>query len=392
MPNPIVLAWERFGPYHHARAAAARTRMNVATVELSPVDNVYDWHVVPNERDDHYVVVQEEAQQLTARELSARTWAVLDQIAPEVAVIPGWNGRWPLSMLAWAVTRAVPTVVMSASNRHDTPRRWWLETVKRRLVSRFDAGLVGGRTGADYLRELGIPGSRIAAGYDVVDNAHFAEPAPAALQSVRREAPNEPFFLTSARFVDKKNLLRLVETFALYRRDAGVTAWNLVVLGDGALRPAIEERCSRLAVDDSVLLPGFRQYDELPAWYALASCFVLPSTTEQWGLVVNEAMAAGLPVLVSDRCGCAPDLVRPGANGFTFDPFDVDAMAALMLHVAHGEVDRRAMGEVSRETIAAWGPERFAHGLQRAVQAALVAPPRYSRPLDRALIGCFARR
>ena len=94
-----------------------------------------------------------------------------------------------------------------------------------------------------------------------------------------------------------------------------------------------------------VILAGFKQYDELPAYYGLASAFVHASTTEQWGLVVNEAMASGLPVLVSDRCGCAPDLVEDGVNGFTFDPYDVEALAGLMQRVAAMTDERRqAMG------------------------------------------------
>ena len=107
-----------------------------------------------------------------------------------------------------------------------------------------------------------------------------------------------------------------------------------MILGDGHLRPQLTRRVEQLGIAEDVLLPGFKQYDELPAWYGLAGAFVLASTTEQWGLVVNEAMASGLPVLVSERCGCAPDLVEDGVNGFTFDPYDVEGLAGLMQRVA----------------------------------------------------------
>jgi len=121
-------------------------------------------------------------------------------------------------------------------------------------------------------------------------------------------------------------------------------------------------------------MPGFKQYDELPAWYGLAGAFVHASTTEQWGLVVNEAMASGLPVLVSERCGCAPDLVKDGVNGFIFDPYDVERLARLMYRLAHGDVDRDAMGRASQEIIADWGLERFADGLAKAVDVAVSRP------------------
>ena len=104
----------------------------------------------------------------------------------------------------------------------------------------------------------------------------------------------------------------------------------------------------------------------MPAYYGLASAFVHASTTEQWGLVVNEAMASGLPVLVSNRCGCAPDLVQEGVNGFTFDPYNVEQLAQLMLKIsAFQTFSLSTFGAASRRIIADWGPERFASGLRR---------------------------
>ena len=107
----------------------------------------------------------------------------------------------------------------------------------------------------------------------------------------------------------------------------------------------------------------------------------------RFGLVVNEAMAAGLPVLVSDRCGCAPDLVEVGVNGFTFDPCDVEELAGLMQRVAAmTDGQRDAMGRAD------WGPERFADGLMQAVQAALRRPPPTPSLFDQALVWALARR
>ncbi len=111
-------------------------------------------------------------------------------------------------------------------------------------------------------------------------------------------------------------------------------------------------------------------------YYALASVFVHPSTSEQWGLVVNEAMASGLPVIVSDRCGCAEDLVRPGVNGCTFAPQDSTALAGLMRRMSDGSRDLRAMGQASRDIIARWSPELFAE----SIVAAARQPAKVRRP------------
>jgi glycosyltransferase involved in cell wall biosynthesis len=111
-----------------------------------------------------------------------------------------------------------------------------------------------------------------------------------------------------------------------------------------------------------VHLAGIQQAEELGAYYALARCFVLPSTSEPWGLVVNEAMSASLPVIVSSHCGCVEDLVEDGVNGFVFDPHDARALAAL-LEKASNSPALAAMGDHSQGRIQAFSPRRYAERL-----------------------------
>jgi glycosyltransferase involved in cell wall biosynthesis len=139
-------------------------------------------------------------------------------------------------------------------------------------------------------------------------------------------------------------------------------------------------------------MPGFKQYEDLPPYYGLAGAFVHASTTEQWGLVVNEAMAAGLPVLVSNRCGCAADLVATGRNGYTFDPLGPSELAGLMLHVSSDQCDRRRMAEASRAIIGQWTPQRFASSLCQAVDTALASPPPKAALPDRLLLHALMYR
>ena len=170
------------------------------------------------------------------------------------------------------------------------------------------------------------------------------------------------------------------------RPSTAVNPWNLVLLGDGAQRSELEKLRSELGLADCVEMPGFKQYEELPSYYAHAGAFIHASTTEQWGLVVNEAMASSLPVLVSNRCGCAADLVREGENGWTFDPTNEEQIADLMLRIASDETRRKSMGLKSREIIAEWGPDRFASGVKSAVEAALAAPRKKAGLLDRLIL------
>jgi glycosyltransferase involved in cell wall biosynthesis len=228
-----------------------------------------------------------------------------------------------------------------------------------------------------------------------VDNDYFAakgeEFGKQKAESRKKFGLPEKYFLASARFVEKKNLFRLVQAYALYREKAEsrkqkAEIWDLVLLGDGPLRKALDTQLSTLNLHNHVRLPGFKQYDELPAYFGLAGAFVHASTTEQWGLVVNEAMASGLPVLVSSRCGCAADLVQEGVNGFTFDPRDIEQLAELMLRVSDCQFPISDFGAASRRIISAWGPEQFANGLRNAVAVALKNPRPRAGLLDRSLI------
>jgi glycosyltransferase involved in cell wall biosynthesis len=254
------------------------------------------------------------------------------------------------------------------------------------------------------MEELGMPADRIFLGYDAVDNGFFTEKSE-DLESGSRElgVKSEPYFLASARFIEKKNLPRLLRAYSRYLKQAkpstldprpstAVNPWNLILLGDGALRSELEKLRAELGLEDFVQMPGFKQYEELPSYYANAGAFIHASTTEQWGLVVNEAMASGLPVLVSNRCGCAADLVRDGENGWTFDPTNEEQMTDLMLKIAGDETRRKEMGLKSPEIIAEWGPDRFASGVKSAVDAALAAPRKKAGLVDRLILRVMTRK
>src|SRR5207249_7280921 len=281
---------------------------------------------------------------------------------------------------------------------HDVLRTKWTEMIQRRIIVFSSAALVGGQRHFEYLDELGMPRGRIFTGYDVIDNEYFRQKA----QEIRSQTSEvrgtyrlpENYFLASARFIEKKNLSALIEAYAEYRRRSSAFAkatadtevrdrksnishqhspWDLVVLGDGPLRETLNSQLSTLGLHHCVHLPGFRPYDELPVYYALAKAFVHASTSEQWGLVVNEAVASGLPVIVSDCCGCAPELVQ--GNGFTFDPFDENDLAERLLKMASlSENERRNLSNASYRISANFAPERFGEGLERAVHVATGVP------------------
>ena len=370
---------ERLGPYHAARLDRAAEHGGVTVIELAPGSATYNWDAVESAGRRYRCVA--------ASGDPAALGAALTAAGPDVVFLNGWADRGALAALRWCLRRGVPAVLMSDSQQHDEKRVWWKEWIKRRVVAGCDAAFVAGQRHAEYLRVLGFGDRPVSLGYDVVDNGHFERGAAAARREpglrARLGLP-ERYFLCVSRFIAKKNLPTLLRAFAAYRRQTGAAGWDLVLLGDGKERAGLESQIARDGLTGAVHLRGFLQYDALPAYYALAGALVLASTTDQWGLAVNEAMASGLPVLVSRACGCVPELVREGCNGFSFDPGDESALAALLGRLSSEDCDRTAMGAASREIIAHWSLDRFSDGYWEAARAASAARHRvaaWARPL-----------
>ncbi len=404
LPNKpqVAILFSRLGPYHHARLKAASLHLQVTGIEFSNVDPLYKWDLVAGADGFSRVALFPGValNELSASRITNRVNEVLSQVRPQVVVIPGWSDRCSLAALLWCVAQGVPAIVMSETTVWDFKRTWLKEVLKRRIVKLYAAGLVGGRSHAEYLAQLGVKPADIFLGYDAVDNDYFATKS-AAVRCRSSELRSEhqlpeSYFLASARFVEKKNLLQLLQAYALYRaKVAGkpeAEIWDLVLLGDGPLLAAIEKQIVTLHLSEHVFLRGFKQYPELPVYYGLAKVFVHASTTEQWGLVVNEAMASGLPVLVSNRCGCAIDLVQEGVTGYSFDPFNVDQIAGLMARCSTQPAALAAMGQAAQKLISSWGVERFGEGLAQAVEVAMSRPAPKTTALDSMLIKFLLQR
>jgi 1,2-diacylglycerol 3-alpha-glucosyltransferase len=393
----IAVLFETFGPYHIARLAAASRVATVMGIEVARHSPDYSWLPVDGAEGFQRVVLDGELRAPSDRaRRAARLEEALTNFQPDSVAIPGWSSQAALLALRWSARSRVPAVVMSESQASDGPRNRFKEWIKSRCVAVCRSALLGGRSHRAYLIQLGMPANRCFLGYDAVDNEHFARMSEAAKANAHetRSALGLParYFLASSRFIPKKNLPFLLRAFARYRRGGGPLPWDLVLLGDGPLRPEITALIAQLDLKPCVHLPGFRQYDELPAYYGLAGAFIHASTTEQWGLVVNEAMASGLPVLVSNRCGSACELVSHAGNGFQFDPTDEAALARYMADIAHNDCRRAGMGLASRERIRPWGPERFACGLLEAAQAAVAQGPATVRRTDRILLYLLGQR
>ena len=292
-------------------------------------------------------------------QLARELWKRLSELEPEVVLVPGYYTLPAIAAALWAKLHRSVSVLMTESTAYDHPRVAWKEWGKGLLLrTLFDWAVVGGKEHLAYLEQLDFPSDCTARFYDVVDNELFAQ----GTDALRRKSasdfglPTEPYFVYVGRFAEEKNISRLLESWIAYRREGGT--WPLVLVGDGPIAAVLREAVAVSGFGADVYFPGLKSSRALLPYYAFAGCFVLPSTREPWGLVVNEAMAAGLPVLVSDRCGCAVDLVQPGRNGFVFPPADGPALTARMRQISSaGATELRAMGAESRQIISRYSPQ-----------------------------------
>lgn len=369
MKPRILLGFVSYGPYHHARLRACiemNSNWQVLGWELSSSQFEYAWQHVDSEC--LHTVTTAPLESLGPLQWLVRVWQDLNNLQPRVCVLAGYGHPGMLVALLWCRFHRRAVVIMSDSKENDSIRWLIVEWIKSKILRMYDSALVAGRLHRDYFVRLDFPASLIHMGYDVVDNTAYAlsQPKPVII--------DRPYFLVVCRFVPKKNLARVVDAYAGYiqacRKDG---PWSLVICGEGDLRPELELQISSLGLSDYILLPGFLQMDDLLPFFCHAQALIHASVQEQWGLVVNEAMAAGLPVIVSDTCGCFPDLVQEGVNGFGFNPYESSELTELMVRIHQmPEAERKQMGANGQRWInETHSLAHFAEGLKNCVRQAM---------------------
>ncbi len=365
--DSVVVIWQRFGPYHLARLEGAANVLassgtRVVGLEVAAQDE-YDWLPAGSPFvQRHTVFPSRRYSTLSARNIRRGIVEALDHLQPSAVCINGWSVPEAVAALAWCRTHRRRAILMSESfEPSSNPVKTW---VKRWRVGQFDAALVGGRLHAQYVASLGFPVHKVQIGYDVVDNQHFSRPvAPAPV------IPQARYVFANTRFLPRKGIDALLRAYARYRDVHGQDAhpgdpWHLVISGSGEMEMPWKRLAERLGVTGTVHWPGFVQYADLPALYRSAGVFVHPAREEPWGLVVNEAAAAGLPLIVGRQVGAACELVREGENGFLVDPDDIDLLADVLVKVTRmGDAERQSMGDASRRIAGEFGPERFGRAL-----------------------------
>ena len=298
----------------------------------------------------------------------------------DAVVVNGWVVKTCLQTLAACRKLGIPCIVRGEANNL-RPRPLWKRLIQRQLVRRYDAYLPIGTASRNFYRGYGVKDSVMFNAPYCVENDRFAR---AALEAAPRrnelrsrwQIPESAVcFLFCGKFETKKHPVELVQAFMSAcsqlpdNESSNHPPIHLLMVGDGELRHQCEQLASRLSPLATITFTGFLNQSEIVDAYVAADVLTLPSDHgETWGLVVNEAMACGLPAIVSDQVGCASDLIRHDQTGWVFPFGNWDELAEVLVKVLRQKEQIQGMSSACRDLIDLYSPEVAAKGIANAVK------------------------
>jgi len=353
----ILLVWDRIGDYHQARIKACEQvfKGGVYTADLAGTDTLYKWNSI--EHAHHTVLSFKAAEQSDILPRFNAFRKIIKENNIHVVAAPYGRTEYLLFLL-YARLKGLRTIIFCESwYTRGKVKDFFKSILLKAIGNRY---FVSGQRAYEHLiKSYRIKSSRVFQGYSVVDNAHFS------INESEENAQVKKYLICVARYSKEKNLELLIRSFA---KSDIQQKYTLLLVGDGPQRSQLKNVIDTHGLKDRVVLSGWVTYIELPALYAASAAFVLPSTFEPWGLVVNEAMAAGLPIIISKECGCEPDLLEEGINGWSFNALDeITLIAALNAFSKLDAGEIASMGRFSKERIELFTPIQWAVKLHAAV-------------------------
>ncbi len=373
----LLILTEIISPYRipvfNALARDPEIELHVVFLaETDPTER--EWRVYKDEIQFSYEVLPSVRRRLAGKNflLNRGLSRAASHANPDVVICGGYNYLASWQLMRWTRTRRIPILLWMESTAKDSRQGSWItESAKRWFMRHCYGVVVPGTASSRYANSFGIRNEKIFVASNAVDTELFAQQARIARENAdalrRQFSLPARFFVFVGRLVAEKGVFDLLDAYARLalpiRRKVG-----LVFVGDGVARKDLEARAAAITTG-SVFFSGFLQRNELGSIYALADALVLPTHSDTWGLVVNEAMACALPIIVTDVAGCTEDLVIDGKNGRVITAKHVDRLVAAMEDVASNEELRVSMGRCSQEAIRAYSPDCCAASIAAAALA-----------------------
>jgi glycosyltransferase involved in cell wall biosynthesis len=306
--------------------------------------------------------------------IAPQVWSELRSGRYDVVWLHGHQYAANLIALMAAKTAGLP-VMMRGDPHLGLPCRGIKSILRRPLLGMLyracDRLLAVGSANAAFYRAMGVSDQKIFLVPYSVDNDRFVQSVnltndQRAQVRKRYNVPaDRPSVLYAAKFTRRKRPSDLLDAARRLKMEM-VCPFSVVMAGSGELEQDLRAFCAVHGLDN-VVFTGFVNQSELPALYAASDVFVLPAQDEPWGLAVNEAMCASLPVVVSREVGCVADLVRDGVNGYTPEAGDIEGLARALRRLIEDEDLRQRQGQASLARIQRWGYRQSLEGLRSAL-------------------------
>lgn len=290
--------------------------------------------------------------------------AHLRHLQPDAVILGGYCDAAVWAAWAWSIVRRRPRVLWAETNKHDRPRVWWKEALKRVFLAGCHGAQVYGQNCKSYLADLGMSPDRIQIKRAVVDTLLF-QPAKEENHSAELRA------LYVGRFSPEKNVSFLISAFSKACSFAWGRQLRLVLVGYGPLEHRVREAVVRCGTPERFeIVPGV-PHERMPEYFGRSDVLVLPSVREPYGLVVLEAMASGLPVVVSSSCGCVPDVVSR-STGWVFSPYSEQQLIEVLQSISlMPKAGLCAMGVAARAVALEYSGGRSAERVKRGLECLL---------------------
>ena len=371
----LAILTELIAPYRTPvfNALSKISGIDLQVIFLAENDpDLRQWLIYKNEIEFSYQTLPSKRWRLAGRNLLLNRGLprALAQVAPHTVICGGYNYLASWQARAWTKAKHVPFMLWIESTAHDQRSHGLVvEFLKNKFIRDCDAFVVPGTSSSEYLQSFGVRPKKIFTAPNAVDNERFrciAAEGRRNPETIRREfgLPSR-YFLFCGRLVKEKGVFDLLDAYRGLDRSVRETT-GLVFVGDGPAAYTLQLAAGGL---ESVHFLGFRQRDELARIMALAAALVFPTHTDPWGLVVNEAMACGLPVVVTQVAGCSADLVRHGWNGLVVKPHDRDELIRALESLIGDQEATVQMGHNSLRHIHNFSAEACAAGLANAARA-----------------------
>lgn len=295
---------------------------------------------------------------------------------PKLIYLNGYYDSAYWAVIVYAKLKNIKIIIDSESTEMSRERVWWKEKLKKIIIPRLDGYLCLGKKATEYIIKLGVKKEKILSTRNIgIANDKVAQLHQNAFlikDSIKKKLNLSPYnFIYAGRFSPIKNLLMLVEAFAqATEKYDNYLKWGLILSGDGSEKEALKSLVASKNIQRVTFLPAC-EWHEVPARYALADVAILPSLFEPFGFLVNEALVYGMPIIVSNYCGSAYDLVQEGENGYTFNPNNKEELVEKMGKMMNNVSEHKMMGEKGKKLVAHFHPDLICDDIIKAFDTIL---------------------